>query len=247
MTGKSLLLFLLLTIASTSGYAQGEIDKQKDVFYRDESSWAAMLSSNGYGLNYTYNKRIDAFNWHSFGIDFSEIKSRKEYRTSPSVQGRKFAYGKINYVYSLRFNYGKNKEIYSKYDAGGIAIRRFYSISGTLGIKKPIYYYYYIDEETVEIRELDLNASILNIYDNAPYQYGLENIAFVPGASVKFGYNFDFSKAKKQIHAVEVGAIADVFMSNVNIMATNPQFYYVGFYAAYRYGKVVDKSYIDKE
>ncbi len=40
-------------------YAQGELNEQQKVFFRNEKSFAILLNSDGLGLSYRAAKRID--------------------------------------------------------------------------------------------------------------------------------------------------------------------------------------------
>ena len=51
---RAFILILLFALSAGSILAQGEIDEQKRVMLRDESTFAAFLNSNGFGLNYRY-------------------------------------------------------------------------------------------------------------------------------------------------------------------------------------------------
>ena len=66
-------------------YAQGEIDFQSRVFYRNEWSLAAMLNSNGFGANYRYGQRIDAANKRLYEVDFAYLKDPNEQKTFSTV------------------------------------------------------------------------------------------------------------------------------------------------------------------
>ena len=126
--------------------AQGEIDEQKGIFFRDERTFAAFLTSTGIGGNFRYAKRITAFKKTLYEIDLVNIKHPKEVKISTSTStlaGRSFVYGKLNHFFNLRAGLGFQKEIFQKFDRGGISIRYFYNFGPALGIKKPVYYYIY--------------------------------------------------------------------------------------------------------
>ena len=62
-------------------YAQGEIDVQPAVFWRNEWSIALMVNSNGFGANYRYGERINADNKRLYELDFAYMKDPKEFKT----------------------------------------------------------------------------------------------------------------------------------------------------------------------
>ena len=54
--------------------AQGEIDSQEKIFYRNEKVFGVSLNSNGYGLSYRYATRVNAYKHNLFEFEFAEIK-----------------------------------------------------------------------------------------------------------------------------------------------------------------------------
>jgi len=80
-----------------------------------------------------------------------------------------------------------------------------------------------------------------DIYGRASFFKGFDEIKFVPGAYVKLGLNFEYSKIDRVIHALEVGVTFDTFIKKIPIMASedNKQFFFALF-VSYRFGRIVD-------
>ncbi len=247
---------------SLTVYAQGEIDLQPKVFYRNEWSVAVMINSNGWGGNYRYGKRLDAANKRLFEIDFAYIKHPKEARTySPS--GSKFVYGKKNLAFDFRFAYGKQHEMYRKHDVGGIAIRYFYNFGPSVALLKPVYYWMGIQDivpgyfkKLPEPEKFD-PKSPETIISRASFFKGFNELGVIPGAFVKFGFNFEYSKQDRIIHALEAGVICEGFVKKLEIMdfsdpprnfsvAKNQQFF-LTLFVSYRFGRIVDPYEVKKK
>ena len=79
---KYLVLIVLFWSISIPLLAQGEIDEQKRAMFRDESSYAGFLNSNGFGLNYRYGFWRNAWNQFILDGDFSYVKHSKEVKTT---------------------------------------------------------------------------------------------------------------------------------------------------------------------
>jgi hypothetical protein len=228
---------------------------------------AAMLSSNGFGGNYRYGKRVDARNKRLFEVDFAYMKHPKESK-SYSVTGSRFVYGKKNLAFNTRLAYGRQHEMFSKHDAGGIAIRYFYSYGPAIVLLKPIYYtigriypiYAYNPPEIVgyDIERLDKPekfdpAKYLNdttILSRASFFKGFNELSISPGVFGKFGFNFEYSKEDKIIHALECGVIVEGFLRKIDIMdlrdasgqnqsGANRQLF-LTLFVSYRFGRIVD-------
>ena len=76
-----IIVFLGLFNCFSAVFAQGEIDFQPKVHYRNEWSVGVMFNSNGYGANYRYGQRIDAENKRLYEVDFAYMKDPKEQKT----------------------------------------------------------------------------------------------------------------------------------------------------------------------
>lgn len=238
---KIILLFLISVTTLQFAKSQGEVDEQKKIFYRNERSLALLLNSNGIGLNGRYSKRIDAFRKTIYDIEIVTLKHPKEYRkfsrVNPSSRG--YVLGKLNNVFVIRPGYGFQKEVFQKFDIGGIAIRRFYTIGPSLALLKPIYYE--VSETSEIVTEKYSSANADYIIGKASFFKGFDEIQARPGAFVKGGISFEFSKFDQVIHAIEGGAIAEAYLTKLPIMASKKNYqFFLTLFISYRFGKVVD-------
>jgi hypothetical protein len=269
---RRIVVFCGLINCFSAVYAQGEIDFQPKVFYRNEWSIAAMLNSNGFGFNYRYGQRIDAANKRLFEVDFAYMKDPKEQKSyGHNNTGAKYVDGKRNLAFDFRFGYGKQRELFRKHDLGGIAIRYFYNFGPSLVLLKPIYYdvgewipipgtIYSQWEPSPPAKKYDSNWYNKNyrIGSRASFFKGFDELQPIPGAFAKFGFNFEFGKEDRIIHALEAGLIAEGFIKKVEIMdftrpddnlkkyAKNRQFF-LTLFVSYRFGRIVDPYEVKKK
>lgn len=247
---KRLLIILVLSFTGVALYSQGEIDQQLKVFFRNERSFGIQLNTDGIGVGYRVAKRVDYLNKNLIEFDFGSLKNAKEYRLRhPYGQGGAYVFGKLNSAFYLRGGYGHQHELYSKEDFGGIAIRYFFSGGPVLALYKPIYYKIpylvpgTINEYAIKKEKFDPNAiaSPNDIYGKAPFTTGLKETKVIPGLYAKAGFNFEYSKEDKVIHAIEIGAQVNGFLKEVPIMAitSNKQFF-ISLFVSYRFGMIVD-------
>lgn len=252
MLKRVFIIFLLFPVSVLFSLAQGEIDDEGKIFFRNERSFGIHLNSNGFGVNFRFGKRINAFRKRLFGFDLVGVKHPKEVRVQNQYfnNSKRFIYGKENSFYVFRGGYGQQKEIFSKFDKGGIAIRYFYLFGPSAGILKPIYYeilyptsiiykYYTIDE----IFDKD-NHPKDKIFGKASFLKGIDEISFIPGAFFKCGFNFEYSQKDELIRALEVGAMFEAYPEKIRIMATkaNNQFF-ITLFITLRFGKVISGRY----
>lgn len=245
---KLLLIFSLLIICSLTILAQGELDEQQKVFFRNEKSFAVLLNTDGFGFSYRQARRLDFFNKNFFEIEAGKLKHPREYRMqNPYYQTPgTFVFGKLNSVFYLRGSYGRQHELFKKADLGGVAIRYFYSAGPVLAVYKPIYYKildqissfeYQIIEEKFDVTTMQP----YDIYSKSPFTKGLDETKVLPGLFAKAGLNFEYSKEDKVIHAVEVGAQLSVYPKKIPIMATSDnRAICFSLFASYRFGVIVD-------
>jgi len=247
---KFLAAFAVLLAFSHPCFAQGEIDDEKKIFYRNERSYAFSLNSNGWGANFRYGKRIDAFRKTLYTIDLSEFRHPKQESISnPAViNSNNFVFGKLNYVYNFRFGFGKQRQLYRKMDKGGVTIRYFYNYGASVALLKPIYYEIlsevngnvYITDEKFNIDK----HHIALIWGRASFFKGVKEIGFRPGVYAKAGVSFEYSKRDRVIHALEAGVVVDGYLIDVPIMATEEsQRVFVNLFVSYRFGKVIKGGY----
>lgn len=245
---KLLIIPLLVLYGAVSLRAQGDLNEQQKVFFRNERSFAILLNSDGIGLSYREGKRIDFLNKRFFEIDAGTLKHPKEYKISnPYTTGTgTFVFGKLNSVFFLRGGIGRQHEIFKKADLGGIAIRYFYSAGPVIALYKPIYYrvLYPVSLNLYEIKEEKFEVSIhdpTDIYSRAPFTKGLKETKTLPGLYVKGGFNFEYSKLDKVIHAIELGAQINAFPKKIPIMSSpDNKAIFFSLFVSYRFGVIVD-------
>lgn len=242
----SISLLILLTILTVK--AQGELDEQQKVFYRNERTFSFSLNSNGYGIGYREGKRVDFLNKNIVEFELNAIKHPKEIKlASPYLQsGSSFVFGKLNNTFSLRGGFGQQHEIFKKADLGGVSIRYFYLGGPSLILSKPIYYnvIYAVGGITYELRQETFNIDIhdpSDIYSRASFFKGIEETKVTPGLYAKGGFNFEYSKEDKIIHAIELGAILEGYAKKIPIMASDDNnAIFLTLFVTYRMGIVID-------
>jgi hypothetical protein len=245
---KLLITAVLVLLGVISAYAQGELDQQQKVFFRNERSFGISLNTDGLGFGYRGAKRIDFRNKQFYEIEGGSLKSQKEYKMSnPYTTGGNYVYGKLNSTFYMRVGLGRQHELYKKADLGGVAIRYFYSAGPVLAIYKPIYYrvMYPVGVNEVVIKEEKFDYSKAtqpeNIYGRAAFTKGFNEIKVMPGIYVKGGFNFEYSKEDKVIHAIEVGAQLNAFPIDIPIMATTSnKAVFFSLFVSYRFGMIID-------
>jgi len=246
---KIFIAFFFVFSVINAGFAQGEIDEQSKIFYRNEISGGIILNTSGFGIGYRYGKRVNYRDKWLYELDLSFYKDMKEIKMTNPIfpNNRGFVFGKMNSFFHLSAGYGFQHEVFRKFDVGGIAIRYYGTAGPSLGFVKPIYYeilhpinpYY---EYIVEIEKFDMSMhSSDQIYGKASMFRGLDETKLLPGVFFKAGVNFEYSKYDEFLHAIDVGVMLHAFVNKVPVMAgKDHSFLFPSLFVSYRFGKIVD-------
>ncbi len=247
--------FILLIagcILPDSIMAQGEINDEDKVFYRNERTYSGTLSTTGWNAGMQFTKRKDAFRSFIYGGEIGSLKHPKEYKSQSPYEGgwgTGYVFGKTNEVVTLRFGSGFQKEIFSKYDKGGISVRYFYSAGVSLALIKPVYYNKVVGYDYQQLRVLteeslfdpDYMQSIYDIFSKKTFFTGIDEISLDPGVYARAGLSFEYSIQDRIVNALEGGIKLEGFMKKVPIMASDDnQRLFFSLFVTYRFGKVMD-------
>jgi hypothetical protein len=234
----AIVLTLFQLIYSSIVFAQGDIDDEKRALIRNERTFHLSLNSNGWGGGFAYGKMVNIYRKKIYSVELVTIKDAKELKINNPYQPEfhRFIYGKNNVFYNFRFGYGHLFILYDKKDKGGIEVRWFYTAGPLLGVLKPVYYVTNLKPEIIE----KFNPS-REIYGGASYFKGFDELSVVPGAFIKVGTSFEFSKKDLAINALEGGVTLDLFPKKIDLMANNKnQFYFLAIFVSYRFGKIIN-------
>ena len=249
---KRLLIFLAALLVWTNSLkSQGDLDEQQKIFLRNEKSFGIQLNSDGLGFGYRIANRTNYRNKNILEFELGTIKHPREYKLSSYYDGTSFVFGKKNFPMYLRASIGRQRELYPKADLGGVSIRLLYSAGPTLAVYKPVYYKVEVNRVLIsynpmiwqiitEDEKFDLDAG-QDIYGRASFFKGFNEIGIIPGVFAKTAFAFEYSKADKIIHAIEVGANLNAYLKEIPIMATNDnKIVFFSLFVSYRFGIVVD-------
>jgi hypothetical protein len=245
---KLLIIVILFYGCAFTIFAQGDLNNQQKVFFRNERSFGLLLSSDGMGISYREAKRVDFLNKRFFEIEAGNLKHPREYKISNPLYQTPgtFVFGKLNTVFYIRGSYGHQRELFKKADLGGVAIRYFYEGGPVFALYKPIYYkiLYPVSQYNFEIKEekIDVNThQPYDIYSKSSFTKGLGETKILPGLYAKAGFNFEYSREDKVIHAIEVGGQINGFPKKIPIMATTDnKAVFFSIFVSYRFGVVID-------
>jgi hypothetical protein len=137
----------------------------------------------------------------------------------PSGTGARFTPGKLNYLFMLRPQYGREIILSSRNGDEGIAINGILAAGLSLGIVKPYYVQYQVRPGVVKIEPYDpAKQSLESILGTGGFLQGLGESQIVPGINFKAALSFELSAFRSNLTGIEIGFLAEILSQKVTIM-----------------------------
>lgn len=245
---KKYFSIVILLLLQNFAFSQGEIDDEHKIMFRNEKSFGMSLNSNGIGFGYRFAKRKKPRIKRIYEGNFNTMKHSKETKQYSwrSTSLSRFVFGKTHSVFNLRFGLGRQKEIFKKLDKNSVSIRFFYIAGITTAFAKPIYYLVYNDKsKLVSEQKYDSLVQVHLIVEQSSYFKGIDEMLIIPGAYLKTGFSFNFSKTDKKLSMLEVGVSIEAYPKPIEIMALQPkQIIFPTVFLSFRFGKVISDYYL---
>ncbi len=214
--------------------------------YDDEFIWGINKNSSGGligGFVFKKSRRLNDRMLETFGLEIMNVKHSAEVRTSSSNTGNFFIYGKSNYLYAFRFQYGRDYVLFGKAPQQGVEIKAVGAIGPSLGIIAPYYIERMVDNSFfVTLHEqydpTNPEHSFNNILGTGNLFEGLGESSIQLGINIKAGLSFELGTVKSSVTGFEVGFLLDTYFSEVVLMPTAknksvfPTVYFTLFYGS---------------
>ena len=255
---RPLLRLLMLTLFGACPFLlsaqnidiQSEDDKpiEERLVYNHQNTIKLAIHSQGFGVGFKIGKIRNIHvtrNWEGEVVSLRSLKEIKTMNIS-TYNTRPFVYGKLNYVYVLRFGYGEDRRIFGKPYWGGIETRWAYEAGASLALLKPYYYYaitykpssngYY---ETIEEQTFQQGIDILG---KSSFIKGIEETKLSPGVHASLGLGFDIGKSRTRAQSINVDVKAEFFPLGVSIMdSERNKRLFITFMLSYNWGTRFNK------
>ena len=236
MKSKVLFIFFIVFLSDNLN-SQGleYFDTENERFWGiNKNSWGGLI---GGGI-LKFSTKVSNNMYRTIGFELVNIKHPKENKYSSALgDGRTFVWCKINYLFSLRGQYGRELIIVSKKDQQGIRVNAQLAVGPSIGLLMP-YYIKYSRNNRMEIESFDSSIHTFNnVIGSASFFEGINEINIKPGLNFKAAINFEFG-SNKSATAIEVGFLGEIFTNEVIIMPTakNYSFYPTAFITLF-YGR----------
>ncbi|MEK6780804.1 MAG: hypothetical protein AABY93_03825 [Bacteroidota bacterium] len=219
----SLATFLLLAMSyALYGQSADSYD------YNSEFTWGINKNSSG-GLigGFTFKKARKLNDWmlESFGIEIMNIKHPQEVRRSSNSTGNYFIYGKSNYLYAFRFQYGRDFILFKKASQQGVEVKAVTAIGPSFGVVAPYYIERSVDASLFSTKHEQYDPNnhdhdFSNILGTGNLFEGLGDSKIQMGGNFKAALNFELGTVKSQVTGFEVGFLVDAYFNKVVLMPT---------------------------
>ena len=255
---RPLLRMLMLTLLGACPFLlsaqnidiQSEDDKpiEERLVYNRQNTFKAAIHSQGLGAGFKIGKIKSIHVTKNWEAEVVSLRSLKEIKTMniSTYNTRPYVYGKLNYVYVLRFGYGEDRRIFGKPYWGGIETRWTYEAGASLALLKPYYYYAvtyrpsgngYI--ETIEEKTFEPGLDILG---KSSFIKGIAETKLSPGVHASLGLGFDIGKSRTRAQSINVDAKVEFFPLGVSIMdSERNKRLFVTFMLSYNWGSRFNK------
>lgn len=215
-------VFLGLIAFSLTCFAQ----TQDSYEYTSEFTWGINKNTSGGligGFVFKKARKISDKTLETFGLEIMNVKHPQEVRQNSQTTGNFFIYGKSNYLYAFRLQYGRDFILFKKAPQQGVEIKAVTAIGPSIGIVAPYYIEVRGQSEYQTVREQydpNKHKSPGDIYGPGRLFEGLGESTVKLGGNLKAAINFELGTTKSQVTGFEAGFLLDAYTSDVILVPT---------------------------
>lgn len=217
MSGFSQFLGVVLVFGLT-GYGWAQTQDSYD--YQSEFTWGINKNTSGGligGFVFKKAKKLNDRVLESYGLEIMNVKHPQERRVNSQATGNFFIFGKSNYLYAIRLQYGRDIILFKKAPQQGVEIKGVFAAGPTIGVVAP----YYIERKATNTdiitthvqysRDIPYN----DIYGTGRLFEGLGESKITLGGNMKAALNFELGTIKSQVTGFEAGFIVDAYTRSI--------------------------------
>jgi hypothetical protein len=221
----------------------GAIAQTRDSYeYQSEFVWGINKNTSGGligGFVFKKSRKVQERVLETYGLEIINLKHPQESRRN-SVTGNFFIYGKSNYLYTFRLQYGRDFILFEKAPQQGVEIKAVFAAGPSIGLVAP----YYVEwapggNGFVTVRE-QYNPLIPAEYilGTGRLFEGLGDSKAKMGANIKAALNFELGTFKSQVTGFEAGFLLDMYSADVEMVPTAKNYStYPTLFITFFYGK----------
>jgi hypothetical protein len=235
---SKLILGLVMIISTASSWGQ----TQDSYDYDSEFIWGIQKNSSGGligGLVFKKARKLSDRVLETYGIEIMNVKHPQEVRRTSQFTGNFFIFGKSNYLYAIRPQYGRDFIFFKKAPQQGVEVKVVIAGGPSIGLLAP----YYVEKKTdsySSTRHVQYNVDIPynDIMGTGNLFEGLSEAKPKLGGNFKMAMNFELGTMKSQVTGFEAGFLVDAYFSEIvlvpsaNNRSVFPTVFFTLFYGA---------------
>ncbi|WP_114750663.1 hypothetical protein [Pleomorphovibrio marinus] len=219
---KYIYFVLLLMVATPEVLAQREDAGNYD--YDREVLFGINKNTNGGligGVSFKIGSAIDDDLFQFFQLELANVKNPKEVRYN-TVLGNSYIFGKANYLYAIRPQYGRELRLFRKAPHQGVQVSVLGAVGPTLGLIAPYYIEYSVSRtETVRGQyDPELHQGPNSVLGPGRLFEGIGESEIAFGGHAKAALCFEFGFFKSSVTGVELGYLLEGFNKEIVLMPT---------------------------
>jgi hypothetical protein len=215
-------LSLILVFSMAVG---AKAQTQDSYDYQSEFTWGFNKNTAGGligGLVFKKARKLSDRVLETYGLELMNVKHRLERRVNSQI-GNFYIFGKSNYLYAVRLQYGRDIILFKKASQQGVEIKSVFAVGPTIGVVAPYYVEYDIGGNgqpsgitTTAQYDPEMNSSF--ILGTGRLFQGIGDSKIVPGANLKVALNFELGTIKSQVTGFEAGFLLDAYTKEIELM-----------------------------
>lgn len=214
----SILILLLLVLKDVHAQTQDSYEYQSEFTWGINKNTASGLIG---GLVFKKARKKSEKVLETFGLEIMNVKHPQEVRTSSLSTGNYYIYGKSNFLYALRLQYGRDFILFKKAPQQGVEIKAIFAAGPTIGVVAPYYVTFGSDQNTSYSGQYDPNNPNMApemVTGSGRLFQGLGESEITPGLNVKAALNFELGTVKSQVTGFEIGFLFDGYVKKIEMM-----------------------------
>lgn len=212
----------ILLIVSLAAHAQ----TQDSYDYNSEFIWGINKNSSGGligGFVFKKARKISDRVLETFGLEIMNVKHPQEVRRPSTFTGNFFIFGKSNYLYALRPQYGRDFIFFKKAPQQGVEVKVVLAAGPSIGLVAPYYIERRSDGGFNQTRHVQYTPDIAytDILGTGNLFEGVTESKVALGANFKAAVNFELGTMKTQVTGFEAGFLIDAYTQKIILMPSS--------------------------
>ena len=224
----NLLVKILCVTGFVAGVSPAFSQSQDGYDYSSEFSWGINKNSAGGLIGGIVLKKARKLNdrvLETYGLEIMNVKNPQEVRINSPRTGNFFVYGKRNFLYAFRTQYGRDIILFRKAPQQGVEIKAVVAAGPSFGVVAPYYIKFtktnnFNDPISEQYDPTNKDHTFNNILGTGGLFSGLGQSNIQVGGNIKAALNFELGTVKSQITGFEVGFLLDSYFNKIIIMPT---------------------------